>query len=238
MAKEPNVIPFQEGAPADNLEVEEIENDDVLIGDKSLDDVVEVVSEHDSNIAEQLDELESARKAQMLIEAFDSDKEARSEWEERYKQGLETLEPDGGLTEEEEQRATRGLSTVVHPMIAEAATQFNAKAIAELYPSGGPVKTTIVGEPTEELEDQARRVRDYMNYQITQEMPEYFPDLDTMLFQLPLIRKFTLIVTWKDNVHSLLRQKILLCHQTVKTYKLQQDILISLECLEMITIDM
>ncbi len=187
MAKEPNVIPFQEGAPADNLEVEEIENDDVLIGDKSLDDVVEVVSEHDSNIAEQLDELESARKAQMLIEAFDSDKEARSEWEERYKQGLETLEPDGGLTEEEEQRATRGLSTVVHPMIAEAATQFNAKAIAELYPSGGPVKTTIVGEPTEELEDQARRVRDYMNYQITQEMPEYFPDLDTMLFQLPLI---------------------------------------------------
>ncbi|WP_290943185.1 hypothetical protein, partial [Hyphomonas sp.] len=89
--------------------------------------------------------------------------------------------------EEEEQRATRGLSTVVHPMIAESATQFNARAIAELYPSGGPVKTTIIGEPTEELEDQARRVRDYMNYQITQEMPEYFPDLDTMLFQLPLI---------------------------------------------------
>ena len=144
MAKEPNVIPFQEGAPADNLEVEEIENDDVLIGDKSLDDVVEVVSEHDSNIAEELDETESARKAQMLLEAFESDKEARSEWEERYKQGLETLEPDGGMSEEEEQRATRGLSTVVHPMIAEAATQFNAKAIAELYPSGGPVKTTIV----------------------------------------------------------------------------------------------
>ncbi|MAL46595.1 MAG: hypothetical protein CME98_21665 [Hyphomonas sp.] len=72
-------------------------------------------------------------------------------------------------------------------MIAESATQFNARAIAELYPSGGPVKTTIIGEPTEELEDQARRVRDYMNYQITQEMPEYFPDLDTMLFQLPLI---------------------------------------------------
>ena len=100
---------------------------------------------------------------------------------------MQSLEPDGGLSEEEEQRATRGLSTVVHPMIAESATQFNARAIAELYPSGGPVKTTIIGEPTEELEDQARRVRDYMNYQITQEMPEYFPDLDTMLFQLPLI---------------------------------------------------
>ena len=186
MAREPNIIPFQEGAPADDLEVEQI-GEDVLIGDASLDEVVEITSEHDQNLAEQIDENESARKAQDLLEAFESDKEARSEWEDRYKQGLETLEPDGGLTEEEEQRATRGLSTVVHPMIAEAATQFNAKAIAELYPSGGPVKTTIIGEPTEELEDQARRVRDYMNYQITQEMPEYFPDLDTMLFQLPLI---------------------------------------------------
>ena len=187
MAKEPNVIPFQEGAPADNLEVEEIENDEVLIGDKSLDDVIEITSEHDNNLAEEIDDNQSARKAQFLLDAFESDKNARSEWEERYKQGLQSLEPDGGLTEEEEQRATRGLSTVVHPMIAESATQFNARAIAELYPSGGPVKTTIIGEPTEELEDQARRVRDYMNYQITQEMPEYFPDLDTMLFQLPLI---------------------------------------------------
>jgi hypothetical protein len=187
MAKEPNVIPFQEGAPADNLEVENIGDDQVAIGDKSLDEIVEITSEHDSNLAEEIDENELSRKAQHLLEAFDSDKEARSEWEERYKDGLQSLEPDGGLSEEEEQRATRGLSTVVHPMIAESATQFNARAIAELYPSGGPVKTTIIGEPTEELEDQARRVRDYMNYQITQEMPEYFPDLDTMLFQLPLI---------------------------------------------------
>ena len=187
MAKEPNVIPFQEGAPADNLEVENIGDDQVAIGDKSLDEIVEITSEHDSNLAEEIDENELSRKAQHLLDAFESDKEARSEWEERYKEGLQSLEPDGGLTEEEEQRATRGLSTVVHPMIAESATQFNARAIAELYPSGGPVKTTIIGEPTEELEDQARRVRDYMNYQITQEMPEYFPDLDTMLFQLPLI---------------------------------------------------
>jgi hypothetical protein len=186
MAKQPNVIPFQEGAPADNLEVEEI-GDEVLIGDASLDDIVEITDEHDKNLAEEVAENDSTRKAQNLLDAFESDKEARSEWEYRYKQGLQTLEPDGGQSEEEEQRATRGLSTVVHPMIAEAATQFNAKAIAELYPSGGPVKTTIIGEPTEELEDQARRVRDYMNYQITQEMPEYFPDLDTMLFQLPLI---------------------------------------------------
>jgi len=114
-----------------------------------------------------------------------------------------------GQDEEENQRATRGLSTVVHPMIAEAATQFNARAIAELYPSGGPVKTVIIGEPDEEKEEQARRVKDFMNYQITQQMPEYFPDLDQMLFQLPLIGH-TFKKVWWDA--SLDRQ----CSQFVK----------------------
>ena len=88
MAREPNIIPFQEGAPPDNLEVEEIENNEVLIGDASLDEIVEITSEHDQNLAEQIDDNESARKAQDLLEAFESDKEARSEWEDRYKQGL------------------------------------------------------------------------------------------------------------------------------------------------------
>ncbi len=89
MAKQPNVIPFQEGAPADELEVEQI-GDEVLIGNASLDDIVEITDEHDQNLAEELDENDSARKAQNLLEAFESDKEARSEWEFRYKQGLET----------------------------------------------------------------------------------------------------------------------------------------------------
>ena len=77
MAKQPNVIPFQEGAPADNLEVEEI-GDEVLIGNASLDDIVEITDEHDENLAEQLDANDSAKKAQNLIDAFESDKEARS----------------------------------------------------------------------------------------------------------------------------------------------------------------
>ena len=104
------------------------------------------------------------------------------------------------MSEEEDARASRGLSTVVHPMIAEAATQFNARSIAELYPSGGPVKTVIVGEPNEETEEQARRVKDFMNYQITQEMPEYFPDLDKMLFQLPLVGHAFKKVWWDANM--------------------------------------
>lgn len=201
MAEPENIIPFAEGAPPDDLIVEELEDGDVLIGDPELDMMEELEdAEFDQNLAEIIDSRELLRKAQELVGDFENDREARSEWEERYKQGLKTLDPDGGLDEGEDERATRGLSVVVHPMIAEAATQFNARAIAELYPSGGPVKTVIVGEPNEQMEEQARRVREFMNYQVTQEMPEYFPDLDQMLFHLPLIGHTFKKVWWDANM--------------------------------------
>ena len=224
MAREPQVIPFAEAMPSDDFEVEEIGNEEVLIGDPELDNVEEKETGFDENIAEELDEKELNRVASELIKNYETDKEARSEWEFRYKQGLETLDPNGGQNEEENQRATRGLSTVVHPMIAEAATQFNAKAIAELYPSGGPVKTVIVGEPSEEMEEQAKRVKDYMNYQITQEMPEYFPDLDQMLFQLPLVGHTFKKVWWDANLD---RQ----CSQFVKA----EDFIVSPESKDLYT---
>ena len=189
MARQPKVIPFAETMPSDDFQVEQINDDEVLIGDPSLDISDKPETTFDENLADTVDANELNAITSSLIKSYESDKEARSEWEYRYKQGLETLDPNGGQDEEENQRATRGLSTVVHPMIAEAATQFNARAIAELYPSGGPIKTVIVGEPNEEMEEQAKRVKDFMNYQITQQMPEYFPDL--------------------DNVHNLLKQKIL-----------------------------
>ena len=224
MAREPQVIPFAEAMPSDDFEVEEIGNEEVLIGDPELDNVEEKETGFDENIAEDLDEKELNRVASELIKNYETDKEARSEWEFRYKQGLETLDPNGGQDEEENQRATRGLSTVVHPMIAEAATQFNAKAIAELYPSGGPVKTVIVGEPSEEMEEQAKRVKDYMNYQITQEMPEYFPDLDQMLFQLPLVGHTFKKIWWDANLE---RQ----CSQFVKA----EDFVVSPESKDLYT---
>ena len=186
MAEADNIIPFAEGAPSDDLQVEFI-GDEVLIGDPDSDLPPDTESAFDDNLAETLDQRLLDRVGSELIGYYNNDKESRSEWENRYKQGLKTLDVEGGLEEGEEERASRGLSTVIHPMIAEAATQFNARAITELYPSGGPVKTVIIGEPNEEMEDQARRVREFMNFQITQEMPEYFPDLDQMLFQLPLI---------------------------------------------------
>ena len=213
MARKPvaiqqQTVPFSEGAPADDLQVETI-GDEVLIGDPELDKTVEPDSTFDENLAEDMSAKDLGRTASDLISYYNNDREARSEWEERYKKGLETLNPDGGMEDSEDERASRGLSIVVHPMIAEAATQFNARAIAELYPSGGPVKTVIVGDPNEELEEQARRVREYMNYQITQEMPEYFPDLDQMLFHLPLVGQTFKKVWWDSNLE---RQ----CSQFVK----------------------
>jgi hypothetical protein len=205
MARSPiltnELAPFAEGAPADDLQVEEISQEEVLVGDPDLDIGIEdSPNDFDSNLAEVIDDQDLMRKAQTLISYFETDKDSRSEWEERYKEGLKTVDPDGGLDESEDERATRGLSTVVHPMIAEAATQFNARAIAELYPSGGPVKTVIIGDPNEELEEQSRRVREFMNYQITQEMPEYFPDLDQMLFHLPLVGQTFKKVWWDANM--------------------------------------
>ena len=196
------LAPFAEAAPSDDLQVEEISEDEVLIGDPDLDVGMmdEPDNEFDSNLAESIDAQDLSRKGQTLIAYYESDRESRSEWEERYKEGLKTVDPDGGVNESEDERAARGLSTIVHPMIAEAATQFNARAIAELYPSGGPVKTVIVGDPNEELEDQSRRVREFMNYQITQEMPEYFPDLDQMLFHLPLVGQTFKKVWWDANM--------------------------------------
>jgi len=198
MARQP--IPFAEGSPPDDLQIEDFGDDEVLIGDPELDIMQDVDSEFDSNLAEEISEKELKAKASSLVKMYEEDREARSDWEERYKAGLRTVDPDGGMSEEEDARASRGLSTVVHPMIAEAATQFNARAIAELYPSGGPVKSIIVGNPDEEVEEQARRVKDYMNYQITQEMPEYFPDLDKMLFQLPLVGHAFKKVWWDANL--------------------------------------
>ena len=224
MAREPQVIPFAETMPSDEFQVEKINDDEVLIGDPSLDEIEVKDTGFDENLAEEIDAKELNGVASELISCYESDKEARSEWEFRYKQGLETLDAQGGQDEEENQRASRGLSTVVHPMIAEAATQFNARAIAELYPSGGPVKTVIVGDPNEEMEEQAKRVKDYMNYQNTQEMPEYFPDLDQMLFQLPLIGHTFKKVWWDANLD---RQ----CSQFVKA----EDFVVSPESKDLYT---
>ena len=134
------------------------------------------------NLAEELDDRELGALSSRLLEDFESNKSSRSEWEDAYSKGLELL----GYNYEERTMPFRGATGVTHPLLAEAATQFQAQAFNELLPSSGPVRTSVVGEKTKSNEAQAFRVKEFMNYYITNVMDEYTPEFDQMLFYLPL----------------------------------------------------
>jgi hypothetical protein len=134
------------------------------------------------NLAETLPDRELQRIASDLLSEFDANKASRQQWEDTYANGLELL----GFTYEDRTQPFRGASGVVHPLLAEAATQFQAQAFNELLPSGGPVKTIVVGNDTREKQEQAVRVKQFMNYYLTNVMEDYTPDMDQMLFYLPL----------------------------------------------------
>ena len=134
------------------------------------------------NLAEELSDQELASLSSELLSDFESNKASRSEWEDAYSKGLELL----GYTYEERTMPFRGATGVTHPLLAEAATQFQAQAFNELLPPSGPVRTQIVGEKTRDNESQAFRVKEFMNYYITSVMEEYTPEFDQMLFYLPL----------------------------------------------------
>jgi len=135
-----------------------------------------------ANLAEELPDRELSRIASEIMEEFDANKASRQEWEDAYANGLELL----GFSYEERTQPFRGSSGVTHPLLAESATQFQAQAFNELLPPSGPVRTTVIGDNTKEKEAQARRVRQFMNYYITNVMEDYTPDMDQMLFYLPL----------------------------------------------------
>ena len=134
------------------------------------------------NLAEELDDKELSRLSSELLSEFDANKASRSEWEDAYSKGLELL----GYNYEDRTMPFRGATGVTHPLLAEAATQFQAQAFNELLPPSGPVRTHVVGEKTKSNEAQAHRVKDFMNYYITNVMEEYTPEFDQMLFYLPL----------------------------------------------------
>ena len=117
-----------------------------------------------------------------LMSNIESDKDSRSDWEKTYREGLEYL----GMKYEERSQPFEGASGVMHPLLSESVTQFQAQAYNELLPSQGPVKTQVLGMTTPETEQQAARVQEFMNYQLMQVMKEYDPETDQMLFYLPL----------------------------------------------------
>jgi len=135
------------------------------------------------NLVDLIDEDGLAEIGNTVIDKFHADKDSRTEWESMFERGFDLL----GLKLEDTTEPFEGAATAVHPLLIESAVKFQAKASAELFPAGGPVKAQVLGDATPEKQQQANRVQNFMNYQVTTQMPEYFDEFERMLFHLPLI---------------------------------------------------
>ncbi len=193
LAREPN--PQAGGREEDDVQVEEVGTtvDLETNGEANveiIDDGSAVVGEEDlpltsgfnSNLAEILDEGYLQSLSNDLMDKVENDRSSREDWETAYTKGLDLL----GFKYEERTRPFRGAASVNHPVLAQAVTQFQAMAYVELLPSDGPVRTQVVGANNEQLQLAAERVKEYMNYEITHVMEDYNPEMDQLLFQLPL----------------------------------------------------
>ena len=199
MANEPTslidgVMPSQGmplgGMDDEEIEVEEIEEPTDLVEEEDGSVTIdlkkmiqeELQAEPGANLAELLDERVLMEISSELVSYYEDDKGGRQEWEDAYTEGLELL----GIKYQSREEPFRGASGVTHPVIAEAVTQFQAQAYKELLPSSGPVRTQVVGASTPEVESQSHRVQEFMNFQIMNVMDEYDPEMDRLLFYLPL----------------------------------------------------
>ena len=147
--------------------------------------VEEAVSETEafySNLANDMSEDVLQRMSNRLLDDYKKDRVSRKDWETSYTNNLDLL----GLNQREMTRPFRGSASVTHPLLSEAVTQFQAQAYKELLPSQGPVRTRVLGREDNEKINQAQRVQDFMNYMITEEMEEYTPEFDQLLFYLAL----------------------------------------------------
>ena len=176
-----NVMAMIQTEDVDGIEITSDEDGGVTVDFDPTDDRGEGEDFY-MNLAEEIPERDLGRISSDLIGEYDSNKASRQEWEDTYSNGLELL----GFTHSERTEPFRGASGVTHPLLAEAATQFQAQAFNELLPPSGPVKTQVMGQETVEKVAQSQRVKQFMNYYITNVMEDYTPDMDQMLFYLPL----------------------------------------------------
>ena len=170
-----------------NVSIEVDPSDGGVIVDFSSEEAImepsEEISEWYGDLCDELDPEILQEIAADVIENYNADKDSRGEWESMFERGFDLL----GLKLEEGSEPFQGACTAVHPLLIESAVKFQSKATQELFPSGGPVKANILGTATPEKEMQANRVQNFMNYQLTEQMPEYFDEFERMLFHLPLI---------------------------------------------------
>ena len=174
---------------AENEEVIEIEIEDpekvtIGIGDNEIVIDPDAMDDEsfDSNLAEELDERYLTELSSELLEDYSNDVNSRKDWLETYVDGLELL----GLKVEERTEPWEGACAVYHPLLSEALVKFQAETMMETFPAAGPVKTSIIGKETPECLESAARVQENMNYQLMDQMPEYRPEHERMLWGLGL----------------------------------------------------
>jgi len=180
-----NVVNINATVPEDENVSFELDNDGGVVvnfGEEGIEEEV-TAKEYYTNLAEDMEEGLLNDIANTVIDNFQADKDSRGEWDSMFERGFDLL----GLKLEDTTEPFEGACTAVHPLLIESAVKFQAKASQELFPSGGPVKAQILGNQSVEKQEQANRVQNFMNYQITEQMPEYFDEFERMLFHLPLI---------------------------------------------------
>ena len=180
-----NVVNINATVPEDeNVSFEVADDGGVVVnfGEEGIEEEV-TAKEYYTNLAEDMEEGLLNDIANTVIDNFQADKDSRGEWDSMFERGFDLL----GLKLEDTTEPFEGACTAVHPLLIESAVKFQAKASQELFPAGGPVKAQILGNQSVEKQEQANRVQNFMNYQITEQMPEYFDEFERMLFHLPLI---------------------------------------------------
>ena len=150
---------------------------------EEVEEEVEEPNEFYENLAELMEEQDLDDIAQTVIEKYEADKSSRTEWESMFERGFDLL----GLKLEDTTEPFEGAATAVHPLLIESAVKFQSKASGELFPAKGPVKVQVLGDITDSKQRQANRVQNFMNYQVAEQMPEYFDEAERMLFHLPLL---------------------------------------------------
>jgi hypothetical protein len=180
-----NVVSINATAPADENVSFEVDTDGGVTVNFGEDNIEEEVTakEYYSNLAETLDDEVLNDVASTVIDNFQADRDSRGEWDSMFERGFDLL----GLKLEDTTEPFEGACTAVHPLLIESAVKFQSKASQELFPVGGPVKAQILGNQSVNKQEQANRVQNFMNYQLTEQMPEYFDEFERMLFHLPLI---------------------------------------------------
>jgi hypothetical protein len=173
-----------EDEPALEIEIEDPEAVRIGIDGKPILEIEEVEVEDDfnANLAEEMDEDELTELCNDLIGEFEEDTSSRKDWMQTYVDGLELL----GMKIEDRTEPWPGACGVHHPLLSEALVKFQAETIMETFPAGGPVKTQIIGKETPEKKEAATRVKDDMNFQLTDVMVEYRPEHERMLWGLGL----------------------------------------------------